>query len=255
MSRDASRSDPALAPTPRPRRRGLPPTVAALIAGIVAAGLSGTASETFVGLFAPAEKAGAPADPSLDPDDGEQRTPEERRGLVLDATLTYAVQGALLGLLLGLAGGASGGSVPTAGLGAGIGGMVGAIVCGLGAFGLFTVYVNHVDPVAPQLLAPLSTRSILWGVMGGVGGLAFGVGLGDENSLGGTILGGATGGLLAALLYELGGLMLGPDARPILPLAGEPRARLFAHGLIGVLVALGAVRGLSDAPEASTDST
>lgn len=238
MSHDEPGSDLAPSPAPQPRRRGLPPTVAALIAGIVAAGLSGTAGEAIVGLFAPEEKAGAAADPSLDPDDGEQRTAEERSGLVLDGTLTYALQGALLGLLLGLAGAASGGSIPTAGLGAGIGGMVGAVVCGLGAFGLFTLYVNNVDPNAPELFAALSTRSILWGVMGGVGGLAFGVGLGDENELGRAILGGAVGGLLAALVYQLGGLLLVPDAGTTVPIAGDRSSRLFAHGLTGVLVAL-----------------
>ncbi|MEW4569424.1 hypothetical protein AB1L88_16285 [Tautonia sp. JC769] len=230
---------------PGPRQPRVSPTLSALIAGLIAAGLSGAAGESFVGLFAPAERAGAEADPSLDPDDGEQRSPEQLRGLVLDATVTFAAQGGLLGLMLGLAGGVSGRSLPMAGLGAGIGVMAGAVVCGLGAFGLFTLYLNHVDPIAPELLAPLSTRSILWGVMGGVGGMAFGIGLGDENGIGQAILGGAVGGLLATLVYELGGLVLFPDARPTIPVAGGQSARLVAHGVTGVLVALGAARALN----------
>lgn len=253
MSHAEFGSDSASEPVSAPKRRGVPPTLAALVAGIVAASLSGTAGEAVVGLFAPVEKPGAAADPSLDPDDGERRTVEERRGLVLDATLTYAVQGALLGLLLGLAGASCGGSIPTAGLGAGIGGIVGAVLCGLGAFGLFTLVVNTIDPNAPQLLARLSTRSILWGVLGGVGGLAFGIGQGDPDELGRTILGGAVGGLLAALLYELGSPLLVQDARTTWPIAEDPRARILAHALTGVMVALGAARALSDPGKPATD--
>ncbi|WP_145277241.1 hypothetical protein [Tautonia plasticadhaerens] len=221
----------------------MPPTAVVLIAGVLATAFSWTAGEVAYGRFAPS----ALADPMLGPTAGGASSEDIHRGLVLEATLTYAVQGAVLGLLLGLAGAAAGGSKRSAAVGGVAGLVLGGLVGAGAAFGLASVYLENADPISHDLLLPLATHASLWGLIGGVGGLALGLGGGGGGArVAKAAVGGLVGGAIGAAAYEILGAILFPLARTSEPVADSTAARLFAHATTNVLAALVAAMALAD---------
>ena len=245
MNQPEPGDDPSPAPTPgAPKRRGLPLAAWATIAALMAAALSWMAGEAAIGRFAP--------DPLLNPDlgvmGGGASSEDIRRGLVLEATLTYAVQGAVLGLLLGLAGAVSGGSTRSAAVGAGAGLVLGGLVGAGAAFGLSSVYLENADPISNDLLLPLATHATLWGLIGGAGGLALGLGSGGGGGarVAKAAIGGIVGAAIGAAAYEVLGAILFPLARTSEPIAESAPARLFAHASTNILAALMAAMALAE---------
>jgi hypothetical protein len=224
---------PSAAGPASPMRR---PWLAALAAGIVAAGLTWGVGEASAGRFDP----GTVADPSKGPLAGGVSPEAVNRGLVNEAVLTYGLQGAVLGLLLGLAGAAAGGSARAAVPG-GLAGLVLGGAAGAGvALGAFTVFVQSVDPSSNDLVKPLVAHAVVWGVLGAAAGVAFGVGYrGGKAGIARAALGGFLGAVVGAALYEVGGAVLFPNDRTSQPVAASGSARLLAHAATDVLAALG----------------
>ncbi len=83
----------------------------------------------------------------------------------------------------------------------------------------------------------------IWGLVGGVAGLAFGLGLGDPGRMPHYFVLGLFGAALGAGLFEVLGGYLYPEALPEEPLAQQWQARLLARVLVSL--AAGAAIGLS----------
>ena len=80
----------------------------------------------------------------------------------------------------------------------------------------------------------------IWSAIGAAAGVAFGIGCGTRKVLAGSLIGGITGGALAALLFDVCGAFL-PLAHTERPLAEQAETRLAAAALLSVFVVLGTV--------------
>jgi hypothetical protein len=102
------------------------------------------------------------------------------------------------------------------------------------------------------LLVPLVMHATIWGSLGAVGGLAFGLGLGSERRLR-LIFVALLGACLGAALYEVLGAMIDPLADTSDLISRTWRTRLIAR----LLVALGAAAaiGLSSFAARATPRT
>ena len=102
------------------------------------------------------------------------------RATLKNGALDNAELGAVLGLALGLAGGLARRSVPAAGRGASgtrAGSDTGRHASGL--FPLFYAAKQHFSPTEPDLVVSLLMHAGIWASLGAVGGLAYGLGIGD----------------------------------------------------------------------------
>ena len=217
---------------PSTRRRIWP---AALAAGLVATALTWVAGEVSVERF-PQKK---PADPLTQTAD----LAGFNRVLVKNAALGAGLQGALLGLILGIAGAASvaGRPGPAALAGFSLGGTLGAI----GAHGLFTAYFALVDANSQDLIPSLLAHGGVAALIGGSGGMAFGLGLGGRGQVVRAALGGLAGAVAGAVVYELAGAVLFPVDKTGEPVASTALARFLFHAPVDLLAALGAASFVS----------
>jgi hypothetical protein len=168
--------------------------------------------------------------------------------MILDGALTYGVQGAVLGLMLGLAGAWARGSGRSAAVAGGSGLVLGGLIGSGSAMLLSSIYFAYADPISNDLLLPLATHAALWGLVGGAGGLAFGLGAGGRGAwIARAAAGGVVGGAIGAACYEVLGAIAFPLARTSQPIAEASLARLLAHASTGVLAALGAAMAFSAA--------
>ena len=229
------------------RRLMLP---AALVAGVLAAGLSWAAGEAAVGRF----DVETLADPEAGPLGGLVDKDIIRGGQVREAAFIYGVQGALLGLLLGLAGGLAGRSARRGAIGGVAGMLIGGAMAASASMGLFMAYLKGVDPNSGDLIRPMLTHGAVWSLVGAAGGLGFGLGLGEGRaSIVRATLAGLIGAVLGAVLYEVGGAILFPMAKTNDPIAESGPARLLAQAATCVLAALAV--GLTVEPSKPTSST
>ncbi len=155
-----------------------------------------------------------------------------------NAAIGYAALGACLGLFLGAIGGWAGGSVSRALFATGLGAILAAAAAALMSFAVVPIYFDRYDPAEPDLTLPLLTHGAIWGAIGAVGGLVFGLGLGGRNRALQAMLGGLLGGLAGAGVYEVVGAGLLPFAKTIQPVAVAWTARMLAHVSVAVLVGL-----------------
>jgi hypothetical protein len=159
--------------------------------------------------------------------------------------MAFGFRGAVLGAALGLAGGLARRKIAA---GAGLAGLVlGGAAGGGAAFGAFTAYLRHRDPISGDLLLPLLCHAAAWAALGAAGGLAFGLGLFAER---GPAARSALAGLIVAALgaaaFQIAGAFAFPGAKTDMPLASEPAARLAAEALCGLSVAAGAAFAASN---------
>ena len=205
---------------------------AALVAGIIAAALSGGGGEAASGFF-PQKKMANPLASTVD-------MAAYNRVIVKNAALAYGLQGAILGLTLGLAGAAirrSSGHAVLAGL---TGLLAGGVVGAAASFGLFTAFYAIVHVNSSDLLPSLMAHGGVWSLIGACGGAAFGLGMGGHGRVARAAVGGLIGAALAAVVYETAGAVLFPLDLTGEPLADTSRPRLFAHAVVNVFAALGA---------------
>jgi hypothetical protein len=171
----------------------------------------------------------------------------EFRGTVLvirNAARNAAVAYGLLGGILSLSLAATAGCllprfsltrIVTAGLaGIALGGFLGAVT----SYALTPLYFHRLGTadIALSLLIHLA----IWSAIGAGAGVAFGMGCGTRKALAGSLIGGISGGALAALLFDVCGAFL-PLAHTERPLAEPADTRLAAAALLSVFVVLGTV--------------
>jgi hypothetical protein len=152
--------------------------------------------------------------------------------------LAYGFQGTILGLCLGL----TGGFLRRSSAAAIIAGAGGAAAAGAaGAFAakfLIPVFYRNVDDGAVDLILPLLIHGGLWTSIGAVAGIAFGVGLGGRGAIGRSLLGGLLGAVVGTLVYEVAGAFFFPLAHTGRPLSLSWGARLLAHVVVALSVAV-----------------
>ncbi|WP_165225575.1 hypothetical protein [Aquisphaera insulae] len=234
----AAAVDPTAARLPR---RAWPLVVAA---GLLA-GLAG---------FAGGEYAAKVFAPSLDLPPGirgdREKAPAEHFRRLIESEFRTAIAshgtfGALLGLALGAAGGLARRSARAALTSAVIGLPLGAAAGALSASLLVPFYNAHHSAPSPEnateeFFLAMGTHGGIWAAIGGVAGLALGLGLGGRRSAL-ALVGGVLGALLATVLYELGSPVMFPQQKTFQPLGPIPELRLFGHLATALLVAAGAL--------------
>jgi MFS family permease len=171
----------------------------------------------------------------------------EFRGTVLvignaarNAAVAYGLLGAILSLSLAITAGCllqrfSLSRMLTAGLaGIALGGLFGAA----SSYALTPLYFHRLG-TADVTLSMLIHLAI-WSAVGTAAGISFGIGCGTRKVFAGSLIGGITGGALAALLFDVCGAFL-PLAHTERPLAEPPETRLAAAILLSVFVVFGTV--------------
>jgi hypothetical protein len=160
-----------------------------------------------------------------------------------NGAIAFGALGAALGALLGLAGalarGAARSGLAVALAGLLIGGGTGAIAAVAATQGFY----RYLDPES-GLILPFLTHAAIWVPIGAAGGAALGLGLGGGRRVLQGIVGGVMGVLIATITFEFINAIAFPTDRVDAPIPGSLLARLLAHGLVGVLAALGAAYGL-----------
>jgi hypothetical protein len=160
-----------------------------------------------------------------------------------NAVLAYAELGAMLGLYLGVAGGLARRSAVGAGLGGALGLVLGGAVGAALPYPTFYVFfradrLNTIDPIVVGLVL----HDVVWGLIGGVAGVAFGYGLGGPRRMFAYFMLGFVGAAIGAGIYEAVGGVFYPLAKTDQPLAAAWQPRLLARMLVclgaGVMIGL-----------------
>jgi hypothetical protein len=156
-----------------------------------------------------------------------------------NAVLSYGTLGAALGLGLGLAGGLIHRSLFRGILAGATGLVLGGVIGLVMARALAPVYYKNLS--ADDLTYSLIVHGGIWGSVGAVAGLAFGLGLGGWGRMLQATVGGAGAALLATAIYEFAGGILAPGAMTNLPVSAAWQTRIAAQLLVTLLVATGVV--------------
>jgi hypothetical protein len=168
----------------------------------------------------------------------ERATAETR-----NAVLAMGLMGAAVGLALGLAGGLARQSARASAAAAFLGLVLGA-AAGAGAAWVAVPLASRVhdrDPgsLSVEMASALLVHGLPWAAIGAVGGLAFGVGLGDRTRVVRGLLGGLLGAIAGAFLYEVVGALAMPGARTVQSIAATWGVRLLAQILAVIPLAAG----------------
>jgi hypothetical protein len=204
---------------------------AGLLAGLIAFGLG----ELIYGRFAP-ELVGQSVGgnqvmrPTL-----ETKAASDAR----NSATAFGMLGGVIGLFLGLAGGLERRSTGSAAKAGCVGLVLGATVGAVLPLVLVVPYLRMLNRrTADDLLLSLGLHAMLWGPLGAVGGLAFGIGRGRSGQTLRLIVGGLMGAIVGTIAYDaIGGA--------ITPLAGTADAisttwptRLLARLLVAISAAM-----------------
>jgi hypothetical protein len=154
-----------------------------------------------------------------------------------NTALANSILGAALGFALGLAGGLARRS-PRAGLLAASAGGLLAAVAGAGVSALTVpLFYKYVDPETGPLV-PLLTHLAMFTVLGGVAGLALGLGLGSAGSAGRCVMGGMLGGAIGSFLFEVIIAFVYPLMRLQEPIPTEATPRFLIYLCVATFTAL-----------------
>ena len=204
---------------------------AGLLAGLIAFGLG----EVIYGRFAP-ELVGQSVGgnqvmrPTL-----ETKAASDAR----NSATAFGMLGGAIGLFLGLAGGLERRSIGSAAKAGCVGLVLGVTVGAVLPLVLVVPYLRMLNRrTADDLFLSLGLHAMLWGPLGAVGGLAFGIGLGRSGQTLRLIVGGLMGAIVGTIAYDaIGGA--------ITPLAGTADAisttwptRLLARLLVAISTAV-----------------
>jgi hypothetical protein len=178
---------------------------------------------------------------------GEQQiaTPAARMvAATKNAALAFGLFGAVFAAAMGMAGGLAQpvprfSKLPVL-TSVALGGLAGAVAAGM----LTTLFFRIHDPVEDRLIVPLLFHCAAGAAVGAVGGLAFGRGLGDRDSVARASLGGSLGAALGAAVYVVAGAIAFPLDKTALPLAAAASPRLLARLVPATLGAAGAAAGV-----------
>jgi hypothetical protein len=159
---------------------------------------------------------------------------------IQNAAVAYALLGAILSLNLAVTAGCllrrfSIARIMPAGLaGIALGGLFGVA----SSYAVTPIYFNRLGTADVTL--SLLIHLAIWSAVGAAAGVAFGIGSGTRKVFVGSLIGGITGGALAALLFDVCGAFL-PLAHTERPLSEEAGTRLAAAALLSVFVVFGTV--------------
>jgi hypothetical protein len=145
-----------------------------------------------------------------------------------NAALAMGILGAVLGLAFGAAGGLSRRSTRAAGLGGITGLLLGAVVGTVVPCELVPLFYRSLSrPPNPAL--PLLIHTGMYASIGGVGGLAFGLGLCGPGGAGRGLLAGTMGAVLGSIIYNILHTITFPLEWDFCPMPGKGGSRLLAH--------------------------
>jgi hypothetical protein len=167
------------------------------------------------------------------------------------AVRVFGVFGAVTGLALGLAGGLAGYSKRRAGIAAGVGLVVGGIAGAVAPLAVLPIFYLAGGPSSDDMIPPLFMHAGVWMGVGAAGGLAFGIGLGDRRRAFATLLGGAVGAVIGAIIYEVVGAIAFPRDMTASPISTSWETRLLARMLVSFLAAVGIALAATNRPEPS----
>jgi hypothetical protein len=154
-----------------------------------------------------------------------------------NAAVAFGSLGGLLGLFLGLAGGLerrSIGSAARAGfVGLVLGATAGAV---LPLLAVVLYYRILAERTGDNLLISVGLHATLWGTLGAVAGLAFGIGRGRPSRTLRLVIGGLAGAVVGTIVYDAIGAVAAPLAGTADAISATWSTRLLAR----LLVAIGA---------------
>jgi hypothetical protein len=177
---------------------------------------------------------------------------QERAGAVTrNAGLAMGLMGATVGLAFGLAGGLARGSARAGAVAALLGLVLGAAAGAGAALAAVPLAagVREREPgdMSAEMASSLLVHGLPWAAVGGVGGLAFGIGLGGRARASRGLLGGLLGAVAGAFLYEIIGALALPGTKTVEPIAATWGIRLLAQ-LLAVVPAAAGVAALVPDP-------
>lgn len=176
-------------------------------------------------------------------------TPSTNTSEFKNATLAFAIFGAVVGLAMGLAGGIASRSM-IRGVATGLGGVAAGAAAGAGAsLLLLRFYYRAHIPDPNDILSPILVHGGIWTAIGAVGGLAFGVAIGAGRRLPQAIEGACIGAFFATVVYHLVSGFFFPDSGFAQPIGRDSINRLLSRLLVAVLLAAGAARGAQSRAE------
>jgi hypothetical protein len=228
--------DPLNEPISRPLRHPhLTIGAAGLLAGLLSYGLGEMTHE----FFAPKEVAQPLGG-------GEVMRPTLETIAVADSrnsALTFGTMGGVLGLVLGVAGGLRRRSIGSAASAGGAGLVVGAMLGVVLPLALIVPFHRmQVDRNSDDLLVPIGLHAALWGPLGAVGGLAYGLGRGRPGLILRCMLGGLVGAIAGTIVYDVIGAAVSPLAGTSEAISTTWPTRLLARLLVSVGAAVGIAR-------------
>jgi hypothetical protein len=223
--------------------------IAAVVAGLTAGGVSLLIGELVLSGY----KNDLFPTPKLMPTPDEMRRLRDAR--IHSTAITFATMGGLLGLAMGFAGGLVRHSTLSGVKAALLGAVLGTAVAGCTASVIVPIFFEKYDPQSGSLVLPLLTHGAIWSTVGAIGGLAFGLGLGDLGRWKATVAGGLLGAAAATVVYEISGALAFPSSKTDLPLSSSMIARGMAQLLVAILSAIGAAMALHQSPKSKAPSS
>jgi hypothetical protein len=156
-----------------------------------------------------------------------------------NSAVTFGTMGGVLGLVLGVAGGLSRRSIKSATL-AGILGLFLGTALGVALPLVLIVPFRRMQVLrnSDDLLVPIGLHAALWGPLGLVGGLAFGIGSGRPGLILRCMLGGLAGAIVGAIIYDVIGAAVSPLAGTSDAISITRPTRLLARLLVPMGTAL-----------------
>jgi MFS family permease len=157
-----------------------------------------------------------------------------------NAAVAYGLLGGMVALSLAITAGCSprrftSARILTAGLaGIALGGLCGAA----SSYAVTPLYFHRLGTADVTL--SILIHLAIWCAVGAAAGVAFGIGSGTRKMFTGSLIGGITGGALAALIFDICGAFF-PLARTERPLPEQAETRLAAAVLLSVFVVIGTV--------------
>jgi hypothetical protein len=220
----------------------------ALMAGFIAGFASWLTGEAIHARYAPPMlvNISAPSGGFLPGPEIRRLTAAHSAAQTLEATLTFGSLGAVLGLALGLAGGSARGSAQAALRAAIVGTIVGGAAGAAMNQALMPIFLRLAKPNSGDLTLAILIQSGIWSVVGAVGGVAFGLGLGDRSRVVRAIIGGLLGAIAGAVVYEMVGAILFPLDKTSDPISATWGTRLFARLAVTTLASAGVAMGALD---------
>ncbi len=203
--------------------------LAALVAGVLGGGLGWAWGEWWYEHHQPSVEAATRAY------DFRQLNLEQAAADAKNSAIAFSGFGVAFGLFSGLAGGLAARSTGRAILAGIIGLVIAGSVGGGVAYGMSSVYRKYEDPSGSDLLFPLLIHGVTWSAIAAVAGMAFGFGVGGRGGVMKGLLGGLSGALVAAVLFELTASILFPTHRTTQPISVSQESRLLARMLVSLV--------------------